>query len=40
MKRLLAIVAFLAGGLANELAHPAQCLLIDAKPVQIKRKKR
>ena len=32
MKRLLAIVAFLAGGIAAELAHPVQCHLIDAEP--------
>jgi hypothetical protein len=39
MKRMLAIVAFLAGGLTNELAHPVQCLLIAATPVQLKRRK-
>ncbi|HTH60519.1 MAG TPA: hypothetical protein VL689_10250 [Paraburkholderia sp.] len=30
MKRLLAILAFVAGGFAAELAHPAACRLIDA----------
>jgi hypothetical protein len=36
---LLSIVAFLAGGIAAELAHPVQCLLIDAARVQVKRNK-
>ncbi|MGU7769119.1 hypothetical protein ACV229_02915 [Burkholderia sp. MR1-5-21] len=29
MKRLLAIVLFVAGGFAAEVAHPVQCLLIS-----------
>ncbi|WP_267929912.1 hypothetical protein [Paraburkholderia sp. ZP32-5] len=40
MRRLLAIVAFVAGGLAAELAHPLQCSLIQASGVQLKRRKR
>jgi hypothetical protein len=40
MRRLLAIVAFVAGGLAVELAHPLQCSLIQASGVQLKRRKR
>jgi hypothetical protein len=36
---MLAIVAFVAGGLAAELAHPVQCLLVSSARVQIKRKK-
>ncbi len=39
VKRMLAIVAFLAGGLAAELAHPVQCLLLTPARVQFKRKK-
>lgn len=39
MKRLLAIVAFLAGGLAAEIAHPVYCSLISASRVQAKRRK-
>ncbi|MDR5754482.1 MULTISPECIES: hypothetical protein [unclassified Caballeronia] len=39
MRRLLSIVAFLAGGIAAELAHPVQCRLIDACRVQVKRNK-
>ena len=30
MKRLLALLALLAGGLANEVAHPLSCLLTTA----------
>jgi hypothetical protein len=30
MKRLLAVLALLAGGLANEVAHPLSCLLTTA----------
>ncbi|PRX36772.1 hypothetical protein B0G75_101961 [Paraburkholderia sp. BL18I3N2] len=40
MKRLLAIVVFLTGGLAAELAHPVQCSLMAASRVQLKRQKR
>ncbi|WP_280923047.1 hypothetical protein [Paraburkholderia sp. LEh10] len=39
MKRLLAIVFFLAGGIAAELAHPIQCSLISVSRVQQKRRK-
>lgn len=39
MKRLLAILAFLAGGLATEIAHPVQCLLVNAARVRVKRQK-
>jgi hypothetical protein len=40
MRRLLAIVAFVAGGLAAELAHPLHCSLIKASGAQLKRRKR
>lgn len=33
MKRLVAILAFLAGGLAAELAHPLQCSMVPASGV-------
>jgi hypothetical protein len=39
MKRLLAIVAFLAGGIAAEMAHPVQCLLVNASRTYVKRRK-
>jgi len=39
MRRLLAIVAFLAGGVAAELAHPIQCSLIHTSRVWVKRRK-
>lgn len=39
MKRLFAILAFVAGGLAAEMAHPVQCSLIHASKVQTKRRK-
>ncbi len=39
MRRLLAIVAFLAGGLAAEMAQPVNCLLLHASRVQVKRRK-
>jgi hypothetical protein len=38
MKRMFAILAFMAGGLAAELTHPVQCSLIDASRVQVKRR--
>jgi hypothetical protein len=38
MRRLLAIVAFLAGGFAAEMAHPVQCSLVNASRVQVKRR--
>jgi hypothetical protein len=40
MKRLFAILGFMAGGLAAELAHPVQCSLITASRVQVKRQTR
>lgn len=33
MKRLVAILAFLAGGLAAELAHPLQCSMVPSSGV-------
>lgn len=40
MRRLLAIVAFIAGGMAAEWAHPVQCSMLCASRVQVKRQKR
>ncbi|WP_268761125.1 hypothetical protein [Burkholderia sp. Leaf177] len=39
MRRFLAIVAFLAGGIATEMAHPVQCELINASRMLVKRRK-
>ncbi|WP_277189669.1 hypothetical protein [Caballeronia sp. BR00000012568055] len=39
MKRMLTLAAFLFGGLATELAHPVQCLLLTPKTTPIKRKR-
>jgi hypothetical protein len=39
MKRLLAIVLFVAGGFAAELAHPLQCTLVQGSGAQLKRRK-
>jgi hypothetical protein len=39
MKRLLAILAFLAGGLAAEIAHPVHCSLVNVSRVRIKRRR-
>jgi hypothetical protein len=39
MRRLLAILAFLAGGLAVEIVHPLQCSLMQVSRVQVKRRK-
>ncbi|WP_167351015.1 hypothetical protein [Caballeronia cordobensis] len=39
MKRILAVLAFLAGGIATELAHPVQCLLVSPGRVQLKRQR-
>ncbi|MDR5774599.1 MULTISPECIES: hypothetical protein [unclassified Caballeronia] len=39
MKQFFAVAAFLFGGIATELAHPAQCLSIATGRMQIKRKK-
>jgi hypothetical protein len=40
MKRLLAIVFFVASGFATELVHPVQCLLITSAASQQKRRRR
>jgi hypothetical protein len=40
MKRLLAIIAFIAGGMAAEVAHPVQCSMLCTGRVQVKRQKR
>ena len=40
MKRLLAIIAFVAGGVAAEWAHPVQCSMLYTSRVQVKRQKR
>ncbi|MFT4507681.1 hypothetical protein [Caballeronia sp. 15711] len=39
MRRLMAILAFLAGGLATEMAHPVQCLLVNVNRVRVYRRK-
>jgi hypothetical protein len=39
MRRLLAIVAFLAGGLAAEMVQPVHCLLVHAGRVHGQRRK-
>jgi hypothetical protein len=39
MRRLLAIVALLAGGIATEMAHPLQCELVNASRMLVKRRK-
>jgi hypothetical protein len=36
----MAILAFVAGGLAAELAHPLHCELVQASGAQLKRRKR
>jgi hypothetical protein len=38
MKRLFAIVVFVAGGFAAELAHPLQCSLIQSSGAQLRRR--
>ncbi|CAN0628390.1 conserved protein of unknown function [Burkholderia multivorans] len=38
MKRLLAIAAFIAGGLATEIAHPVYCSTVPASGLRIRRK--
>ncbi len=38
MRRLITIAAFVMGGLAAELVHPVQCLLLNAGPVRVKRR--
>lgn len=39
MRRLLAMFAFLMGGLAAELKHPVQCSLVHASQAHVKRRK-
>jgi hypothetical protein len=39
MKRVLAVLAILIGGIATELAHPVQCLLVAPSRVQLKRQR-
>jgi hypothetical protein len=39
MRRLAAILAFLAGGLATEMAHPVQCSLVNVSRVRFNRRK-
>ena len=39
MRRFMAILAFLAGGLAAELAHPVHCSLVNVNRVRVKRRK-
>jgi hypothetical protein len=39
MRRFMAILAFLAGGLAAELAHPVHCSLVNVNRVRINRRK-
>jgi hypothetical protein len=39
MRRLIAILAFLAGGLAAEMAHPVHCSLVNANQVRVYRRK-
>ena len=40
MRRLLAIIAFVAGGWAAETAHPVHCSLLTPGRTQVKRQKR
>lgn len=35
MKRLLAVLLFVAGGCATELAHPVQCSLIAEQRLRL-----
>jgi hypothetical protein len=37
MRRLLAILAFLAGGFAAEMKHPLHCSLVHASRPHVKR---
>jgi hypothetical protein len=39
MRRLLAIVAFLAGGFAAEMAQPVNCAMIHTSEARTKRRK-
>lgn len=38
MKRLLAILAFMAGGFAAEATHPLHCSLLQSSRITLKRK--
>ncbi|KDB06681.1 hypothetical protein LIG30_3947 [Burkholderia sp. lig30] len=40
IKRLLAIAAFIAGGLATEFAHPVYCSTVSESRLRIWRKER
>jgi hypothetical protein len=37
MRRIITIAVFVAGGLAAELAHPVQCMLLGASAIRVKR---
>lgn len=39
MRRLLAMLALIAGGFATEVVYPLHCTLIDAARVQVKRRR-
>jgi hypothetical protein len=39
MRRLMSILAFLAGGLAAEMAHPVHCSLLNVNRVRVNRRK-
>jgi hypothetical protein len=40
MKRAMTVFALLIGGIATELAYPAQCLLIGPSRVQMMKRQR
>ncbi|MDE1180505.1 hypothetical protein [Paraburkholderia sp.] len=39
MKRLIAILALIAGGIATECVYPLQCSLLAGSSVNVKRRK-
>jgi hypothetical protein len=39
MRRLLAMLVFLAGGFAVEMAHPVQCSLVNVNRVRLNLRK-
>ncbi|HEY1996559.1 hypothetical protein [Paraburkholderia sp.] len=39
MRQLLAILVFLTGGLAAEMAHPVHCELVNVSRVRVKPRK-
>jgi hypothetical protein len=39
MRRLLAMLVFLAGGFAAEMAHPVQCSLVNVSRVRLNLRK-